>query len=218
MQGHGCECATSVSRVGAAPSCARHAMGDLLREGRARQAPGDVHAVFRAPGYRRGVTSLLDQLLLVPGPVVLLAVGALVFGEAAVFLGFVFPGETAVLLAGFVASTGRLSVVVLGVVVVLCAIIGDSVGYEVGKRFGPRMLRWRLFRRHEGRVDRARQFLDGRGGSAVFVGRSTAFLRAVTPGLAGLSGMRYRRFLLWNAAGALVWGVGCVVAGYVAGS
>jgi membrane protein DedA with SNARE-associated domain len=164
------------------------------------------------------VTSLLDQLLRVPGPVVLLAVGALVFGEAAVFLGFVFPGETAVLLAGFVASTGRLSVVVLGVVVVLCAIIGDSVGYEVGKRFGPRMLRWRLFRRHEGRVDRARQFLDGRGGSAVFVGRSTAFLRAVTPGLAGLSGMRYRRFLVWNALGGVVWGVGCVVAGYLAGS
>src|SRR6478735_7973884 len=179
MQGHGCECATSVGRAGAAPSCAGRVSGDLLREGRARQAPGDVHAVFRAPGYRQGVTSLLDQLLRVPGPVVLLA--------------------------GFVASTGRLSVVVLGVVVVLCAIIGDSVGYEVGKRFGPRMLRWRLFRRHEGRVDRARQFLDGRGGSAVFVGRSTAFLRAVTPGLAGLSGMRYRRFLLWNALGGVVW-------------
>ena len=62
-------------------------------------------------------------------------------------------------------------------------------------------MRTRLFRRHEARVERARGFLDGRGASAIFVGRFTAFLRAVTPGLAGLSGMRYRRFLAWNAAG-----------------
>jgi membrane-associated protein len=129
----------------------------------------------------------------------------------------VIPGETAVLLGGFLASTGRLSVVVLGVVVVLAAIIGDSVGYEVGRKFGPRMLRWRLFQRHEERIEHARGFLDGRGGSAVLLGRGTAFLRAVTPGLAGLSGMQYRRFLAWNALGGVIWGVGCVVAGYVAG-
>ena len=164
------------------------------------------------------MTGFLAFLTHVPALVVLAAVGGLVFGEAAVFLGFVFPGETAVLLAGFLASTGRVPVVGLGIVVVVAAIVGDSVGYEVGKRYGPRLLRTRLFSRYEHRVDQARGFLDGRGGSAIFVGRFTAFLRAVTPGLAGLSGMRYRRFLLWNALGGLVWGVGCVVAGYVAGS
>ncbi len=164
------------------------------------------------------VTSLLQQLLHVPAPLVLAVVATLVFGEAAVFLGFVLPGETAVLLAGFLASTGRFSVVVLALVVVVAAIVGDTVGYEVGKRFGPSLMRTRLFRRHEHRVDRARRFLDGRGAPAIFIGRFTAFLRAVTPGLAGLSGMHYRRFLAWNAAGGLVWGVGCVVAGYVAGS
>ena len=165
-----------------------------------------------------GVTSLLQILLHVPAPIVLSVVGALVFGEAAVFLGFVFPGETAVLLAAFLASTGRFSVVLLGVGVVVAALVGDSVGYEVGKRFGPRLMHTRFFRRHEQRVERARGFLDGRGAPAIFIGRFTAFLRAVTPGLAGLSGMRYRRFLVWNATGGLVWGVGVVVAGYVAGS
>jgi membrane-associated protein len=164
------------------------------------------------------MTSLLQHLLNVPGPVVLAVVGALVFGEAAVFLGFVLPGETAVLLGGFLASTGHLSVVVLAIVVVLCAIVGDSVGYEVGKKFGPRLLETRFLRSHRHRIDGARAFLDGRGASAIFIGRFTAFLRAVTPGLAGLSGMRYRRFLVWNAAGGIVWGVGCTVAGYVAGS
>jgi membrane-associated protein len=164
------------------------------------------------------LTSLLQNLLGVPAPVVLVVVGALVFGEAAVFLGFVIPGETAVLLGGFLASTGHVSVVALAVVVVACAILGDSVGYEVGKRFGPRLLETRLLRGHRHRIDGARRFLDGRGASAVFIGRFTAFLRAVMPGLAGLSGMRYRRFLVWNAAGGIVWGVGCTVAGYVAGS
>ena len=164
------------------------------------------------------MTGLLQSLLHVPAPVVLSAVAALVFGEAAVFLGFVIPGETAVLLGGFLASTGRVDVVELAVVVVVAAVVGDSVGYEVGKRLGPRLLRTRPLERHQDRVDNARAFLDGRGASAIFVGRFTAFLRAVTPGLAGLSGMRYRRFLAWNAAGGLVWGVGCVVAGYAAGS
>ena len=164
------------------------------------------------------VTSLLQQLLHVPAPVVLLVVGALVFGESAVFIGFVLPGETAVLLGGFLASTGRIPVVALGVVVVVAAIVGDSVGYEVGRRFGPRLLRTRLLGRHAHRLEGARRFLDGRGASAVFLGRFTAFLRAVTPGLAGLTGMRYRRFLVYNAAGGLVWGLGCAAAGYLAGS
>lgn len=164
------------------------------------------------------VTSWLQSLQHLPAPIVLTIVGALVFGEAAVFLGFVFPGETAVLLAGFLASTGRLSVVVLCIVVVAAAILGDSVGYEVGRRFGPRLLETRLLRRHRRSVDKSRAFLDGRGAPAVFVGRFTAFLRVLTPGMAGLSGMRYRRFLGYNIAGGLVWGIGCVVAGYLAGS
>ena len=164
------------------------------------------------------MTALLDLLLHVPGPVVLTVVGALVFGESAFFLGFVLPGETAVLLGGFLASTGRVAVIALAVVVVLAAIVGDSVGYEVGRRFGPRMLRTRMLRRHERKVDRARAFLDGRGAPAVFLGRFTAFLRAVVPGMAGLSRMHYRRFLAYNAAGGLVWGLLVVVAGYLAGS
>lgn len=164
------------------------------------------------------MTSLLQQLLHVPAPVVLAVIAALVFGEAAVFLGFVLPGETAVLIGGFLASTGKLSVYVLAVVVVAAAIIGDSVGYEVGRTVGPRVLRTRMLRRHEHRLEGARRFLDGRGASAVFIGRFTAFLRAVTPGLAGLSRMRYRRFLAWNAAGGVVWGLGVVVLGYLAGS
>jgi membrane protein DedA with SNARE-associated domain len=164
------------------------------------------------------VSHILDALIGVPAPLLLTVIAVLVFGEAAFFLGFVIPGETAVLLGGFAASTGKLSLVTLTVVVVLAAIIGDSVGYEVGRRFGPRLLTTRPLARHGHRVHRAKQFLDGRGAPAVFLGRFTAFLRAVVPGLAGLSRMHYPRFLAYNALGGLVWGAGCALLGYFAGS
>lgn len=164
------------------------------------------------------MTALLDHLLLLPPGLAYGLIGVLVFAEAAVFVGFVLPGETAVLLGGVLASTGRLSLPVLLVLVVLAAVGGDSVGYEVGRRFGPRLLGSRLLRRHRARVDDASAVLRRRGGWAVLLARSTAFLRAVMPGLAGLSRMPYRRFLAFNAAGGLLWGTGVVLLGDAAGS
>ena len=120
------------------------------------------------------MTGLLYSLLHVPAAVVLSAVAALVFREAAVLLDLVIPGESAVLLGGFIASMGRVSVVLLAVVVVAAAVVGDSVGYEVGKRLGPRLLCVRMFQRHQARADQARPFLDGRVAPAVFIGRFTA--------------------------------------------
>lgn len=163
------------------------------------------------------MSHLLDALLSVPAPWVLTAIGLLVFGEAAFFLGFVLPAEAAALVGAFFASTGRLQLLPLLAVVVLAAVVGDSVGYEVGRRFGPRLLSWRRLRRHEGRIAGAQSFLAGRGAPAVFIGRFTAFLRAVMPGLAGLSRMRYRRFLAYNVSGGLVWGSMVVLLGYFAG-
>jgi membrane-associated protein len=163
------------------------------------------------------VTGLVDRLLTVPGPVAYALIGVLVFAEAAVFVGFVLPGETAVLLGGVLAATGRLSLPVLFILVVVAAIAGDTVGYEVGRHFGPRILASRPLRRQQGRIDGAQQFLRERGGWAVFLARFTAFLRAVMPGLAGTSRMPYLRFLTFNAAGAIIWGVGVTLLGFFAG-
>jgi membrane-associated protein len=168
---------------------------------------------------RRLVVRNLADLLLSAGPTVAyVVIGALVFAEAALFVGFVLPGETAALLGGVLAATHRLSLAAVLVLVVVTAIVGDTVGYEVGKHAGPRLLASRPLRRHAGRLDGARAFLRRRGGSAIFLARFTAFLRAVMPALAGLSRMPYARFLAWNAAGALVWGVGVTLAGYLAGA
>jgi membrane protein DedA with SNARE-associated domain len=164
------------------------------------------------------VSGLVDSLLGVPPGVAYLLIGVLVFAEAAIFVGFVLPGETAVILGGVLASAGRLSLAWLLVLVVVAAIVGDSIGYEVGRVAGPRILRSRPLRRYRERLDSARGFLRRRGGMAVFLGRFTAFLRAVTPAMAGLSQMPYRRFLAYNAAGGLVWGVGVALLGYFAGA
>jgi membrane-associated protein len=164
------------------------------------------------------LTQILDPILHLRGLPVYLIVGGLVFAEAAIFLGFVFPGETAVILGGVIASEGHVSLGVLIPVVVICAIVGDTVGYFIGNRFGTRLLEARLLRRRRRTLEGAVDFLRRRGAFAVFAGRFTAFLRAVVPGLAGLSEMRYRTFLLANAAGALVWGVAFTLIGYAVGN
>jgi membrane protein DedA with SNARE-associated domain len=165
------------------------------------------------------VSALLDGILGLDPVLILVLTGLLVFAEDAVFVGFVVPGETAAVLAGVGAGLGEVALPLSIVVVVLAAIIGDSVGYEVGRLFfGPRVLTSRLLAPHRHRIARAQDFLRRRGGIAVFLGRFTAFFRAMMPALAGAAHMPYRRFLLWNAIGGIIWGTGFVLLGYAAGA
>ncbi|MGN6522128.1 MAG: DedA family protein [Actinomycetes bacterium] len=164
------------------------------------------------------MSGLVERVLNLPPLPVYAVVAALVFIEDALFVGFVVPGETAAVLGGVVASQGRVNVVVLAALVVLAAISGDSVGYEIGRHFGPRILRIRLLDKRREKLDKAQDFLRRRGGSAVFLGRFVAFFRAVMPALAGISRMPYRGFLAFNALGGLLWGVGFVLVGYLAGA
>jgi membrane protein DedA with SNARE-associated domain len=164
------------------------------------------------------MSRLVDQLLNLRGVVVYLIVGLLVFAEDALFVGFVIPGETAAILGGVAASRGHVALILICTVVVVAAIVGDTVGYEIGARYGVRLLSLRVLRRRRQRIDAARAILARRGGLAVFLGRFVAFLRAVMPFLAGASHMRYRRFLAYNAAGGTAWGIGCVLLGYLAGN
>lgn len=159
---------------------------------------------------------VVDTLLSVPPVVALVIIAALVFGEAALLFGFVLPGETAVVYGGVLADAGRVSVLVVLLVVYLAAVTGDSVGFEVGRMLGPRLVRAPVLRHHTERVEQAQAYLRRRGGRAVVAARFTAFLRAVMPGLAGASRMPYRRFLVFNAIGGVLWGSACVLLGYFA--
>lgn len=165
-----------------------------------------------------GIAGAVDQVLHLRGLAAYALVGALVGGEAAVLLGFVLPGETAALLGGVLAEQGHVSLVGMLVVVVGAAIVGDSIGYEVGRTFGPRLLATRILRRRERQLERAQVYLRAKGGRAVVLARLTAFLRAVMPGLAGIARMPYRRFLTFNVVGAVVWGSTVTLLGYTAGA
>lgn len=159
----------------------------------------------------------MQQILQAPTWLVLLVVGLVVFAEDALFIGFVIPGETVAVLGGVAASLGHVPYAAVLVVVVVAAILGDTVGFEVGRHLGGRVLKLRAFDRHRDRIGQAQDFLGRRGGIAVFLGRWTAFLRAVMPALAGMSRMHYPTFLRWNAAGGIAWGTTVVTIGYVAG-
>jgi membrane-associated protein len=164
------------------------------------------------------VGQLVNTVLGAPPWLVYVTVALIVFAEDALFVGFVIPGETLAIIGGVTASLGHTSYPVVLLVVVAAAIVGDSVGYEVGRLLGPRVLGLKIIERRRRRLDDAQDFLRRRGGPAVFLARWTAFFRAVMPALAGVSGMRYRLFLPWNAIGGIAWGATAVTAGYLAGA
>ncbi|MBX7443072.1 MULTISPECIES: DedA family protein [unclassified Arthrobacter] len=164
------------------------------------------------------MTAFIDGLLNVSPLVAYIAVFCLVFAEDALFVGFVIPGETAAVLGGVVASRGEVQLFPMMGLVVTAAIVGDSAGYEVGKHLGQRIITSRPLARHQERLENAQDFLRRKGGSAVFLGRFTAFFRAVMPALAGTSRMPYGRFLAFDAAGGLAWGAGFVLLGFLAGN
>jgi membrane protein DedA with SNARE-associated domain len=163
------------------------------------------------------IASLIHELKILPAAYVYIVVALLVFGEAALFIGFILPGETAVIVAGVVAAQGHVNVFIVGLLVVVAAIVGDSVGYAIGREYGEHLLKLPLVRQRRGALEAALQSLHKRGPLYVFLGRFTAFLRAVMPGLAGMSRLHYRRFFIANAAGGIVWGVGFVALGFSAG-
>jgi membrane-associated protein len=164
------------------------------------------------------VNSLASGVTGLTGWVAYLVIAALVFGETAVFLGFVLPGEIAAVLGGVLASRGHLSLPLVIVIVVAAAISGPFIGYEIGKRMGDRLFRAKPLRRVQGGVDRTRSVLARRGGAAVLLGRFVAIVRALMPAAAGAAQVRYRTFTLYNVLGGLIWGVGYVLLGYLAGS
>lgn len=165
------------------------------------------------------MSDFIAKLLNLPGWLALTLVFLLPAAEASVFLGFVVPGEIAVVLGGVLAFQGSAPLWSVLLAAIAGAIIGDSIGYYVGQRWGRRMLNstvGRFINAHH--LDRGEEYLAARGGRAVFLGRWTASLRALIPGLAGMSRMHYRTFVTWNAIGGAVWATTFVMLGHTAGN
>jgi membrane protein DedA with SNARE-associated domain len=138
---------------------------------------------------------------------------------AAEALGVPLPGETAVIFAGIAASEHRLNIVLVIVIASAAAIVGDNIGFQIGRRGGRALLE------RPGRFSEERQrviaigdpFFERHGPKAVFLGRWIAGLRIWASWLAGASAMRWRSFLLWNALGGIGWATSVSLAAYYGG-
>ena len=140
--------------------------------------------------------------------------------ECAAFAGLLVPGESLVLASGFFAHQGILKLFPVMLAAGLGAVTGDNIGYLLGARLGREWLlrRGSRFGIRKRGLDRVEQFFQRQGPKAVFFGRFVGFARALVPFVAGASDMPYRKFVVYDAAGAVLWTIGFVTLGYLAGA
>ncbi len=148
-----------------------------------------------------------------------LGLALLVFAESGLLIGIFLPGDSLLFVAGLLAADGLLAFGPLMLIVVVAAILGDSVGYWFGTKIGDN-----LFKRKDSRffkqayVTRTQDFFTTYGGRAIILARFVPIVRTIAPMLAGVGSMRYRRFLSYNALGGFLWGAGVVSLGFFLGS
>jgi len=148
-----------------------------------------------------------------------LGVFTIVFLESGLMIGFFFPGDSLLFTAGFLASQNVLDIKVLILGCFIAAISGDSLGYYIGKRFGRR-----LFQKensiwfHKDHLNRAQKFYDKHGGKTIILARFVPVVRAFAPVVAGIGVMQYKRFVIFNLVGAVLWAIIIPLLGYYLGS
>jgi membrane-associated protein len=157
----------------------------------------------------------LDDLIRWGGYVLLFGI---VFTETGLLIGFFLPGDSLLITAGVVAAAGVLNIWWLNVLLVIAAITGDSVGYAIGTRLGPRLFtrpKSLLFNpRH---IERTRAFYARHGPKTIVIARFVPIIRTFAPVVAGVGEMEYRRFLFYNVAGGVGWVTSMTWVGYLLG-
>ncbi|SFE20064.1 membrane protein DedA, SNARE-associated domain [Actinopolyspora alba] len=162
------------------------------------------------------VSDVLDTLSSLPDELLLTVAGAMAFAESGLGMGMFIPGETGVLIAGASVDNRALLGVML-LVVTVCGSGGDHVGYLLGRRYGPAMRSTSIVRRMGvRRWDQATATLDRHGGLAIFLTRLVPIVRTFTPAAAGVSQLRYNRFLLASLSAAALWSLVYVSTGALA--
>jgi membrane-associated protein len=145
-------------------------------------------------------------------------IAAIVFVETGLLIGFFLPGDSLLVTAGIFAARGDLNIVTLNIVLSLAAIIGDAVGYTIGAKTGPKIFTREdslLFRRKH--ILTAKEFYEKYGGFTIVIARFVPIVRTFAPVVAGVAGMQYRRFAMYNVVGAIFWVMSTTLAGYFLG-
>lgn len=149
----------------------------------------------------------------------LIIIGTIIFAESGLLIGFFLPGDTLLFTAGFFAAQGHLPLAALLVVIFVTAVIGDNVGYTIGKKLGPRLFKKQsglIFRQDY--VVRAQEFYEKHGGKTIILARFVPVVRTFAPMVAGVGNMHRKRFVFYNVLGAGIWTVSVVMLGYWLGS
>lgn len=144
----------------------------------------------------------------------------IVFAESGLLIGFFLPGDSLLFTAGLLITAGTLDFPLWGAVALICvaAILGDQAGYMFGKKVGPSLFSRpdsRLFKQEN--VTKAHEFFEKYGPKSLVLARFVPIVRTFTPIIAGVSGMKYRSFLIFNVIGGVLWGAGVTVLGAVLG-
>ena len=145
----------------------------------------------------------------------LVVLAAIIFTETGLLVGFFLPGDSLLVVVGFVASQSGWNLPLLIATLSVAAIVGDSVGYWIGAKAGPR-----IFSKPDGRVFRqsyirtAQEFYDRHGGKTVILARFVPIVRTFAPVVAGAGRMNYRTFLVYNVAGGVLWVASMILVGY----
>lgn len=149
----------------------------------------------------------------------ILLISFIIFAESGLLIGFFLPGDTLLFGAGLAASQGTLSLVILLLAVIAAAVIGDNVGYSIGKKMGPSLFTKKdgvLFRKDY--IDTAEKFYAKHGGKTIIIARFTPIVRTFAPVVAGASNMSRKRFFAFNIIGGIVWASVMTLLGYFVGS
>jgi membrane-associated protein len=149
----------------------------------------------------------------------LLLIALIIFSESGMMVGFFLPGDTLLLSAGIFAAQGKLSIAVTILVIAVAAIIGDNVGYLIGKHLGPRLFRKKdslVFRQEY--LSKAEAFYEKYGNKTMLIAHFVPVIRAFVPVTAGAARMDHRKFILYDAIGDIAWTFVLVLLGYFVAS
>lgn len=144
---------------------------------------------------------------------------AIVFAESGLLFGFFFPGDSLLFTAGILSSAGFFNIWLLAPIIFFAAVLGDNVGYLIGKKAGEKLFQREdsFFFRHS-HVVKTKKFFEQYGTKAIILARFVPIARTFAPTLAGVGEMRYRTFFLYNLIGGALWGFGLSLAGYFLGN
>jgi membrane-associated protein len=147
-----------------------------------------------------------------------LGIFGIIFAETGLLLGFFLPGDSLLFTAGILAAEGYMNIWLLLIIMIGAAIIGDSVGYGIGKRYGPKIFAKEnslLFNKNH--LNKAEKFFEAHGPKTIIIARFVPIVRTFAPTLAGVGKMSYPKFLTYNIFGGLLWVLSITLLGYYLG-